>query len=167
MSAICAEPAIVRMIFRRYLELGSVRALKAELDEEGVVSKQRTAADGSSYGGKSFSRGALYLMLQNCIYRGEIAHKDAAYPGEHTPIIDEDVWSSVQLRLKANSVERREAQAPARSNLLTGMLFRRGRAAHDADPRGQEGRSISVLRFCDRISDNFRVIHRADFRVIA
>ena len=42
-----AEAAIVRMIFRRYLELGSVRALKAALDEEGVVSKQRTAADGS------------------------------------------------------------------------------------------------------------------------
>src|SRR5271157_2081657 len=32
-----AEAAIVRMIFRRYLELGSVRALKAALDEEGVV----------------------------------------------------------------------------------------------------------------------------------
>ena len=118
-----AEAAIVRMIFRRYLELGSVRALKAALDEEGVVSKQRTAADGSPYGGKSFSRGALYLMLQNRIYRGEIVHKGAAYPGEHAPIIDEDLWSSVQLRLEANGVERREGQAPARPNLLTGMLF--------------------------------------------
>ena len=140
-----AEAAIVRMIFRRYLELGSVRVLKAALDEEGVVSKQRTAADGSPYGGKSFSRGALYLMLQNRIYRGEIVHKGAAYRGEHAPIIEEDLWSSVQLRLEANGVERREAQAPARSNLLIGHALRRGRAAHDADPRDQEGRSISVL----------------------
>ena len=31
-----AEAAIVRMIFRRYLELGSVRGLKAALDEEGA-----------------------------------------------------------------------------------------------------------------------------------
>ncbi len=61
------EAATVHMIFRRYLELGSVRALKAALDEERVVSKQRTAADGSPYGGKSFSRGALYLTLQNRI----------------------------------------------------------------------------------------------------
>jgi DNA invertase Pin-like site-specific DNA recombinase len=118
-----AEAAIVRMIFRRYLELGSVRALKAALDEEGVVSKQRIAADGSPYGGKSFSRGALYLMLQNRIYRGEIVHKGTAHPGEHAPIIDEDLWTSVQLRLEANGVERRETLAPASSNLLTGMLF--------------------------------------------
>ena len=117
------EAATVQMIFRRYLELGSVRTLKAALDEERVVSKQRTAADRSPYGGKSFSRGALYLMLQNRVYRGEIAHKGAAYPGEHAAIVDEDLWSSVQLRLEANGVERREGQAPARSNLLTGMLF--------------------------------------------
>src|SRR5580658_4588981 len=118
-----AEAVTVRMIFRRYLELGSVRALKAVLDEEGVVSKQRAAADGSPYGGKSLSRGALYLMLQNRIYRGEIVHKGAAYRGEHAPIIEEELWASVQLRLKANGVERREGQAPARSNHLTGMLF--------------------------------------------
>ena len=59
------------MIFRRYVELRSVRALKATLDQAGVVSKIRTASDGSPYGGKSFSRGALYLMLQNRVYRGE------------------------------------------------------------------------------------------------
>jgi site-specific DNA recombinase len=117
-----AEAAIVRMIFHRYLELGSIRALKAELDEEGV-SKQRTAADGSSYGGKSFSRGPLYLMVQNRVYRGEIVHKGAVYPGEHDAIVDEDLWTSVQLRLEANGVERRERRAPARSNLLTGVLF--------------------------------------------
>ena len=33
----------VQMVFRRYLELGSVRELKASLDAEGVVSKGRTA----------------------------------------------------------------------------------------------------------------------------
>jgi len=81
-----AEAETVRAIFRRYLELGSVRALKTVLDAEGVVSKRRTAADGSAYGGQSFSRGALYQMLQNRVYRGEIVHKGSAYPGEHPPI---------------------------------------------------------------------------------
>jgi Recombinase len=78
-----AEAETVRMIFHRYLELGSVRELKASLDAEGVVSKQRTAADGSAYGGHAFSRGALYQMLQNRVYRGEIVHRGASYPGEH------------------------------------------------------------------------------------
>jgi site-specific DNA recombinase len=121
-----AEAATVRRIFRRYLELGSVRALKTTLDQEGVVSKLRAAADGSPYGAKSFSRGALYLMLQNRIYRGEIVHKGAAYPGEHAPIVDEDLWSSVQRRLEANSVDRRYKRDAGTPNLLTGILVDAG-----------------------------------------
>jgi hypothetical protein len=31
-------------------------------------------------------------MLQNRIYRGEIVHKERSYPGEHTPIIDQELW---------------------------------------------------------------------------
>ena len=42
---------------------------------------------------------------------------------EHPSIIDEDLWSSVQRRLEANGVERRERQASAPPNLLTGVLF--------------------------------------------
>src|SRR5271170_4197197 len=67
-----AEAATVRSIFRRYLELGTVRALRDDLAAAGVVSKRRLAADGSPYGGQRFSRGALYLMLKNRVYRGEI-----------------------------------------------------------------------------------------------
>ena len=60
-----AEAATVRSIFRRYLELGTVRALRDDLAAGGVVSKRRTAADGSPYGGQKFSRGALYAGLVN------------------------------------------------------------------------------------------------------
>ena len=45
-----AEAATVRYIFRRYLELETVRALRDDLAAAGVVSKRRTAADGSPYG---------------------------------------------------------------------------------------------------------------------
>src|SRR5208337_2471092 len=117
------EADTVRMIFRRYLELGSVRALKAALEEEGVVSKLRRAADGSPYGGNSFSRGALCLMLQNRIYRGEIVHKGAANPGEHAAIVGEELWSSVQRRLETNRVERHEKRDAAAPNFLTGILI--------------------------------------------
>ena len=40
------EAEIVRLIFRRYLELGSVRALAADLNERGIVTKQRLAGSG-------------------------------------------------------------------------------------------------------------------------
>ena len=51
-------------------------------------------------------RGALYLMLQNRIYRGEIVHKERSYPGEHTAIIDRELWEMVQARLAGNVVQR-------------------------------------------------------------
>jgi DNA invertase Pin-like site-specific DNA recombinase len=80
------EAETVRTIFRRYQDLGSVRLLKEHLDQAGIVSKRRTGPDGRSYGGRSFARGALYHMLQNRIYRGDIVHKSQAYPGEHEPV---------------------------------------------------------------------------------
>src|SRR5208282_127201 len=66
------EAELVRAIFRRYAELGSVRLLKAELEAQGRKSKSWTSAAGRVIGGKPFSRGALYLMLRNRTYRGEI-----------------------------------------------------------------------------------------------
>ena len=57
-----AEASTVRMIFRRYAELGSVALLKAELDRTGIVSKRREGAGGALSGGKCFSRGALLGM---------------------------------------------------------------------------------------------------------
>jgi site-specific DNA recombinase len=122
-----AEAETVRMIFHRYLELGSVRELKASLDAEGVVSKRRTAADGSAYGGHAFSRGALYQMLQNRVYRGEIVHRGASYPGEHPAIVGEDLWLEVQHKLEANGVERQITRAATeQAYLLAGVLFDAG-----------------------------------------
>ena len=120
-----AEAVSVRHIFRRYLDLRSVRQLRAELDGAGMISKRRVAADGSTYGAQPFSPGALYAMLGNRIYVGEIVHKGAAYPGEHQAIVDADLFAEVQATLAGNRIERvsRHGHEPS---LLTGLL-------HDAD----------------------------------
>jgi site-specific DNA recombinase len=118
-----AEAATVRYIFRRYLELGAVRALRDDLAAAGVVSKCRTAPDGSPYGGQWLSRGALYLMLKNRIYRGEIVHKGNAFPGQHAAIVDEDLWRRVQGHLEENRMERREGDKALEPSLLAGIVF--------------------------------------------
>jgi site-specific DNA recombinase len=89
------EAATVRHIYRRYAALGSVLALKEDLDRDGIVSKVRVDKHGRRTGGRPLARGALYLMLQNRIYRGEIVHKENSYPGEHKPIIDQALWDEV------------------------------------------------------------------------
>jgi site-specific DNA recombinase len=117
------EAKTVRHIFRRYAELKSVRLLKAELDALGIVSKPRNASDGTRYGEKPFARGALYLMLQNRIYRGEIVHKDKSYPGEHEAIIDEALWGEVQAILTENRADRMLGTAEKQVSLLSSILF--------------------------------------------
>ncbi|MGA2792190.1 MAG: recombinase family protein [Roseiarcus sp.] len=118
-----AEAATVRHIFQRYLEFGAVRTLQTDLDAAGIVSKRRTAADGSPYGAQKFSRGALYLMLKNRIYRGEIVHKGKAFPGEHAAIINEELWLRVQRHLEDNRVERRKGAEDKEQSLLAGILL--------------------------------------------
>ena len=117
------EAERVRHIFCRYREFGSVRLLKLYLDAEGIVSKRRIAPDGRAYGGKPLTRGALYYMLQNRIYRGEIVHKNQAYPGEHAPIIDADLWQEVQKTLAANRVDRGAGKGNHHLSLLAGLIY--------------------------------------------
>ena len=116
------EASIVVDIYRRYLALKSVHALREELAGAGIKSKRRTRPDGAEYGGQTFSRGALYLILQNRLYRGEIPHKGNSYPGEHPAIIDKLLCDDVQAVLAANRVRTTGARA-SNPSLLTGMVF--------------------------------------------
>src|SRR5258708_7037547 len=117
------EAETVRHIFQRYAALGSVGLLKAELEAHGIAGKRWTNASGRTRGGKPIARGALYLMLQNRIYRGEIVHKDQSYPGEHEAIIDPASWDAVQARLAENTVERSTGIRVKNPSLLVGLLF--------------------------------------------
>jgi site-specific DNA recombinase len=117
------EASTVRMIFRRYAELGSVALLKAELDRVGIVSKRREGAGGALSGGKRFSRGALYLMLQNRLYCGEVAHKGQIYPGQHAAIIESELWQLVQEKLAENRQKRSLAVGAEAPSLLAGLVI--------------------------------------------
>src|SRR5439155_6642774 len=77
----------------------------------------------SRYGGQPLSHGALYLMLQNRIYRGEIVHRGKSYPGEHEAIVDEALWNNVRAILAQNRVDRANGTTGNEPSLLTGILF--------------------------------------------
>ena len=118
-----SEAETVRHIFRRYTKLGSVRLLQQELEAQGIRSKRWTSTAGRRWGGKPIVRGALYRMLQNRIYRGEIVHKDQHHPGEHMPIVDQGLWDEVQTKLTRNAMEHRNGENMKNASLLAGLLF--------------------------------------------
>jgi site-specific DNA recombinase len=118
-----AEAATVREIFRCYLELGSVRLLKEELDRREFRSKVRVASNGVRSGGHSFYRGALYTVLRNPIYIGQIRHKGVCHPGEHEAIVGRDTWEQVQTLLSAHPVRGTLRATKSAPSPLAAKLF--------------------------------------------
>ena len=116
-----AEAQQVRTIFDLYLKVGSIPALKQELDRRETRTRVRTRSDGSTFGGVLFFTGALSALLRNRAYIGEIIHKGEHHAGEHEPIVDAATFEAVQQRLTSQLVER--SKRPSPNGLLRGRIF--------------------------------------------
>ena len=120
--AIVEEDAIiVRRIFDRYAELGNVRLLAEELDEQGLRSPARAASTGRAFGDRPFSRGQLYKLLSNPAYIARIDHGGRSHKANHPRIIEQTLWDEVQATLAAN-INGTRSPAPAEASLLAGKL---------------------------------------------
>src|ERR1700760_2097474 len=82
------EAERVRTIFRRYLDLGSISLLLADLRERGIITKVRQLSDGRTVGGIPFTRGPLAYLLRNRFYVGDVVFKGEICPAEHPPILE-------------------------------------------------------------------------------
>ena len=117
------EAEQVRLIYQRYLELGSVPDLVTDLKKRGVHSKSWTTQKGLQRIGVPFFRGALYTLLRNPVYIGQIHHKGKVHSGEHAPIISRELWDKAQEMLAANRRNHLKEKTYNPRNLLAGLLF--------------------------------------------
>jgi site-specific DNA recombinase len=116
------EAEVVNKIFRLYLALGCVFKLKKRLDEEGIKSKVWVTRSGPKAGGTSLARGALYHLLRNRIYLGEISHRRASYPGQHQAIVARELWEQAQAHLSDHNQGRKNGLDGRSTSLLTGLV---------------------------------------------
>jgi DNA invertase Pin-like site-specific DNA recombinase len=153
------EAEIVRYLFRRYLELQSVRALMAEANAQGFPATRRgrrkkaagadrvtrtsigkdlehDGADGNVSTEaehqppiRTFTRGHLYHLLSNPIYIGKVRHKDVIHEGEHEAIVEAEMFEQAQRLLVAQAPARKASTNATDLHLLTGLL-------HDEDGNG-------------------------------
>ncbi len=140
-----AEALQVRAIFDLYLELGSVSALEARLERDGLRSKVWVSAKGKRSGGVRLSRGALFHMLRNRIYLGEIVHGKASVARSHPPIVDGEVFDRVQAQLAANTRARKERPLRSAQLALKGLVF--DADGHPMSPSFGYGRAGRVYRY--------------------
>jgi hypothetical protein len=116
-----AAAAVVRRVFEGFAATGSATKLVPLLNAEGLVTRT----------GRPFDKGAVYNLLGNRTYLGDATHKGKSYPGEHEPIVAQDLWARAHAILRESPRERgnrSRSQAPA---LLRGLLF------------GPDGRAMS------------------------
>jgi site-specific DNA recombinase len=127
------EAELVRSIFRQYLELGSVNELLRDLRERNIRTKTRQLSTGATRGGIPFGRGALYYVLSNHFYIGEVKCKNEILPGEQPPIMDRMLFEAVRQKSLAQWSHRTVVRNKS-DHLLTGAV-RRCRPSHDSNPR--------------------------------
>jgi site-specific DNA recombinase len=116
------EAELVRLIFRRYLELGGVNELLRDLRDRDIRTKYRLLSTGVTRGGIPFGRGPLYYLLSNRFYIGEVKYKDEILPGEQPPIMDRELFEAVRQKSLAQWSHRTVARNKS-NQLLTGLLF--------------------------------------------
>jgi hypothetical protein len=68
--------SVFRAIRKFGHEAGHTEGYEAGRESGHEAGYEREGAGGQLSGGRSFSRGALYLLLQNHLYRGEVAHNE-------------------------------------------------------------------------------------------
>jgi site-specific DNA recombinase len=117
-----AEAERVRTIFRRYLELGSLNPLMADLRQQGIVTKLRTLKTGKSVGGIPFTRGPLAHLLRNRFYVGEVSFKGEILQGEQPAIIDRELFDAVQAKL-TEQAKNHKARRQKSEALLMGRIY--------------------------------------------
>lgn len=107
------EAASVRLIFERFVKLGSIKLLMRELQAAGIRSRR----------GYMLDKGALYKLLNNRVYIGEAVHKGEAYPGEHEAIVSADLWKRAHAIMGESPRTRANKTRLLGQSLLRGLIF--------------------------------------------
>jgi DNA invertase Pin-like site-specific DNA recombinase len=121
-TVVAHEAKTVRHIFRRYLDLGSLNLLLADLRRTGVKTKLRPLSNGRTIGGIAFTRGSLAAFLRNRFYISEVRYKGEVFPGEQPAILDRTLFEAVQSKLDRQRTNHAKARQQSQS-LLMGRIF--------------------------------------------
>ena len=116
------EADTVRTIFRRYLELGSIRALAEDLDRRDFRTKRQEISNGRVRGGIRFGVGYLAQILRNRFYIGDVVYRGKVHRGEHEAIVDQALFAAVQVKLADGAVARR-LRLKASPAILMGRIY--------------------------------------------
>ena len=149
-----SESTVVRWIFSRFCELGSIQKLSEEARGLGYRSKAWTSQKGLRHGGKVLTKSALHTILNNRCYLGHLPHKDSEFTDTHPAIIDSGLWQQVRDVLSTSSVSRGNVTRASVPFLLRGLVFTADQRAlipwHTAKANGRTYRYYQTKETLER-----------------
>ncbi len=149
------EAELIRLIFRRFLRVGSVTKLAQELRRAGHTTKSWMTQDGRHRAGKPIDKCAIYKIINNRVYLGEAVHKGKSYPGEHAAIIDPGIWDKVHAILAENTVARANGTRTQMPALLMGLIFAPGGHAMTPTHTRKDGKLYRYYVATDAIRQGY------------
>ena len=116
------QAEFVRRIFSDYLRLGSISAVVASLNNEGLRPKARLLTNGRSVQAAFYRVAPMAHLLKNRFYIGEVAYKGEVHPGGHPAILTRELFEAVQDRLAQSRFEHSAIRSLSPA-ILAGKLF--------------------------------------------
>ena len=117
------EAKRVREIFQFYNDCGSLGQTVEYLRSQNIRTKEWMSVKGNKKGGREFSKSTVNRLLKNYAYIGKINVNGEFYTAEFNGVVPEDLFNSVQNRLKGNCIDKGARQRNRYKALLVGKLF--------------------------------------------
>jgi site-specific DNA recombinase len=116
------DAATVRLIFDKYLELGTCGKVKKYLFENKIHTAHKVYNTGRKCGGRHFSHGHVVAVLTNPIYIGQVPYKGEVYQGQHEAIISPIVWKRA-CEIRESLLNHKKKVFEASKALLRGIIY--------------------------------------------
>jgi site-specific DNA recombinase len=107
------EAKLVRSIFSRFARGAPPQDLVAQFAKERSLNKN----------GKPINKSYIYRILNNRVYLGDAMHKGTAHPGEHTPIVESNLWNRVHALIKRSPQTHAKRPLGRTPAILKGLIF--------------------------------------------
>ena len=151
------QARLVRMMYKKYLELGSAGKLVKWLNECGRRTPVYTSRRGRKQGGKHFVKTSVIHILTNPTYVGKISHKGEFFDGKHEATVPKKLWDEVNAKLAQHRPDKSFHDRPREHVFIFQGLIRCGECGAMMTPKTCGGRNRNHFYYqCTKESHSSR-----------
>jgi len=136
------EARLVKLMFEKYLELGSVLQVVEWLNSHGYRTKEYVSRrKGIKRGANRFFNAYVCQKLTSRAYIGEVTHKGEIHKGQHKPIIDKKLWNEANRLLKLHAPLRKNPKRETKHIFVLQGLVKCGKCGNYMTSKYSTGRN--------------------------